>query len=74
LKKLDEKGFGHFAYLKDVKLSKDGRKVAYVTEKANFNKDTYEHTIVIRDLETDEEKFIKDANAPRFSPDGRFLY
>jgi len=74
MRKFDEKGFGHFVYLKDVKLSKDGSKAAYVIEKANFNKDNYENTIVIRDLNTNKEMFIKDASSPRFSPDSKYLY
>ncbi|NJE08137.1 S9 family peptidase [Thermococcus sp. M39] len=66
----DEKTFAKFAYLGDVRISRDGKQVAYVMTKANLKTDKYDSTIIIEGLKNGERKFIENATMPRFSPDG----
>lgn len=69
----DEKTFTKFTYLNDLRLSKKGEQVAYVVTKPNLDKNKYKKTIVIASLANGEEKYIKEAAFPRFSPNGRKL-
>ncbi|AHF81145.1 alpha/beta hydrolase family protein [Thermococcus paralvinellae] len=66
----NEKTFAKFSYLSDVRISKDGKQIAYVLTKANLKDNKYENTIVIEDLESGVRKFVEDASIPRFSPSG----
>jgi len=66
----DEKTFGKFVYLSDIRVSPKGL-IAYVLTKVNFSDNKYENTIVIE--QDGLRKFVKDALMPRFSPDGRRL-
>ncbi|WP_457753573.1 prolyl oligopeptidase family serine peptidase [Thermococcus sp.] len=66
----NEKTFAKFSYLSDVRISKDGKQIAYVLTKANLKDNKYENTIVIEDLESGVRKFIENASMPRFSPSG----
>ncbi|NIQ06891.1 MAG: hypothetical protein GWO20_14535, partial [Candidatus Korarchaeota archaeon] len=69
----DEKMFAKFAYLQDVRISNNGEQIAYVLTKANLEDDEYKKTIVIENLENGERKYISDASAPRFAPNGTTL-
>jgi dipeptidyl aminopeptidase/acylaminoacyl peptidase len=64
----DENTFAKFAYLGDVKISKDGKKIAYVLTKANMRDNKYENTIVIEEINSGERKYVENATMPRFSP------
>lgn len=71
--KWNEKTFTNFSQLSDIRITKSGKKVAYVQTKANLEKDEYKHTIVIEKLATGERNYIQDASNPRFSPNGKQL-
>ncbi|RLF81977.1 S9 family peptidase, partial [Thermococci archaeon] len=64
----NENTFSKFAYLSDPRISRDGKKVAYVLTKANLKDSKYENTIVVEEIETGGKKFIENASMPRFSP------
>ncbi|MCO6040784.1 S9 family peptidase [Thermococcus alcaliphilus] len=67
----NENTFSKFAYLSDPRISKDGKKVAYVLTKANLKDNKYENTIVVEEVEEGGRKFIENASMPRFSPSGK---
>ncbi len=69
----NEKTFTKFSYVDDVRITKDGERIAYVLTKVNMEKNRYEKTIVIEELATGERKFIEDAYMPRFSPNGNLM-
>ncbi|AIF70225.1 peptidase S9 [Palaeococcus pacificus DY20341] len=69
----DENTFAKFSYLSDVRISKDGKRVAYVLTKANLKDNKYENTIVVEELESGERKYVENASMPRFSPSGAKL-
>ncbi|NJE08306.1 S9 family peptidase [Thermococcus sp. M39] len=66
----NENTFAKFSYLSDVRISKDGKQIAYVLTKANLKDNKYDNTIVIEDLESGVRKFVENASMPRFSPSG----
>ena len=63
--------FSKFAYLGDIRISKDGNQIAYVLTKANMKDNKYENTLVIEEIENESRKFIENASMPRFSPSGK---
>lgn len=69
----DENTFAKFAYLSDVKISKDGKRIAYVLTKANMKDNKYENTIVIEEIDSGERKYVENATMPRFSPSAHKL-
>ncbi|HIP74883.1 MAG TPA: S9 family peptidase, partial [Thermococcus paralvinellae] len=66
----DEKTFAKFSYLSDVRISKDGKQIAYVLTKANLKDNKYENTIIVEDIESGVRKFVENASMPRLSPSG----
>lgn len=66
----NEKTFALFSYLSNIKITRNGKMIAYVLTKANLTTNKYENTIVIEDLEGKGEKFVENATMPRFSPNG----
>ncbi len=70
--KWDEKTFAKFVYLGDVKISRDGEKIAYVLTKANLEKNEYESTVVV-EFPSGSRVYIENASTPRFSPSGEKL-
>ncbi|MGB9806656.1 MAG: alpha/beta hydrolase family protein [Thermoproteota archaeon] len=66
----NEKTFTLFSYLSNVKITRNGKMIAYVLTKANLTANKYESTIVIEGLESMERKFVENATMPRFSPNG----
>ncbi len=71
--KWNEKTFGRFVYVSSVSIADDGRTVSFLITKANFEKDKYENTIVIKDAYTETEKYINDATLPKISPNGKWI-
>ncbi len=71
--KWNEKAFSKFIYLSDVRISKNGEKVAYVLTKANIDENRYESTVVVHNLKTGGKAYIKDSSMPRLSPNGKNL-
>jgi len=67
----NENTFSKVAYLSDPRISRDGKKIAYVLIKANLKDNKYENTIVVEEIETGRKKFIENASMPRFSPSGK---
>ncbi|KUJ98740.1 MAG: Dipeptidyl aminopeptidases/acylaminoacyl-peptidase, partial [Thermococcales archaeon 44_46] len=47
----NENTFSKFAYLGDPRISKDGKKIAYVLTKANLKDNRYENTVVVEELQ-----------------------
>jgi dipeptidyl aminopeptidase/acylaminoacyl peptidase len=66
----NEKTFTLFSYLSNVKITGNGKMIAYVLTKANLTANKYESTVVMEDLENKERKFVENATMPRFSPNG----
>ena len=67
---IDERAFGRFVYVSSLSISRDGSFVTYVITKANFEKNEYENTVVIHELDGGR-KFIRNASTPVPSPDGK---
>ena len=65
----DEKTFAKFVYLNDIRISKDGERLAYVVTKANMEKNEYEKTVVIES--NGSRRYVENATTPRFSPSGK---
>lgn len=65
--------FSKFTYLGDIRISKDGGRLAYVLTKANMENNRYENTVVVEELESGERKYVENASMPRFSPGGAKL-
>jgi len=62
----------------EIDISPDGRWLAYSTDFTGLPDDTEKMTIVLRNLDTGEERPASNGrggaeNAPSFTPDGRFL-
>ena len=68
---------GRIARLTDPQVAPDGRSIAVVVSRANFDENRYDGDIVLVDLATRTQKTLTHGRRavaqPRFSPDGRRL-
>jgi dipeptidyl aminopeptidase/acylaminoacyl peptidase len=65
----NESTFAEFTAIADPRVSPDGAWVAFVITKPNLASDKNESLLVIRNLETGNERYIADGSLARFSPD-----
>ncbi|MFW6421780.1 MAG: hypothetical protein ACOCZX_03010, partial [Candidatus Bipolaricaulota bacterium] len=66
--------FSKFSYPGELKISPDGKWVAYTLKRVNLEEDDYRQSINLRRIEGEDRFNLEEgSHGPTFSPDGRRL-